>query len=253
MQGQRLENHPRRQRLNRFSGLIFEDVAEYGVAEIGVFRLAHQRRVEGAEITQRAVAVELVIEVFPIAQVGQQMLQRQQVHWLARQSGGVRHQLQERDVFGVCAQPGLRRQQHGERIVPVQTPLIDQQGDRLSGDPFAQRAEGKERIRGNRVAIFGIGHAVAVKFRRAVMTDNRHHHAAHLLALHIVVDEGIDGEPMPVLPYLTGFVRRDTHLRKRSGASDKQHRRQQHRAQPPAQTIPSCRTRYRVDKKGRRS
>ena len=108
---QRLKNLSPRQAFYRLPGLIGEEVTQNRVAKIGVFRLAGERRVKGAQVAQHVVAIQLVIEVFTIAQIDQQMFKRQQVHRLTRQTRRVRHQLQQRDFLCIVAKRCPRRKQ----------------------------------------------------------------------------------------------------------------------------------------------
>ena len=75
------------------------------------------------------------------------------------------------------------------------------------------------RLRSYRVALLIIRHAEAVKLLRAVVMNNRHHHAADLLLAHVLADESIDGKPPPVMPHQAGFIAGRAHLRQRAGAA----------------------------------
>ena len=131
----------------------------------------------------------------------------------------MRHQLQQGYLTSILTQRGTRRQQGLQRVAPVETSLVHQHRDHFAGDPFAQRAEGKQRMRGYRVALLLIGHAEAVKLRRAVVMNDCHHHAADLLLAHVMADIIIDGKPLTVAPCQAGFIAGRAHLRQRAGTA----------------------------------
>ena len=102
------------------------------------------------------------------------------------------YQFKQGDFLCIRAKRRPRRKQCRQAIVPVQFPFIHQTSHYFCRDPFADRAERKQGVGPDRIAIDRIGYAPGVKLRRAVIMDHRDRHPGNGFLRHIVTHHAVN-------------------------------------------------------------